>query len=802
MAKHSLSAYQNKRNFKVTAEPPPKVAPSRSANLAFFIQKHDATRLHYDFRLEWQGVLFSWAVTKGPSLNPSEKRLAVRVEDHPLSYGTFEGTIPQGEYGGGTVMLWDVGTWEPQWDPDAGLAKGHLAFTLKGERLHGRWDLVRMHAKPEENSRKENWLLIKVHDEFSRTDAPDFLDRNAFGVKSHRSMQAIGGQAIGSRDSTALDQLVANYPAVQLATPAQYPPIGPAWVHEIKFDGYRLLGFLVDKNVRLLTRNAKDWTEQFPSIAKSLQGLKARNAVLDMEAVFLNPDGKSDFHGLQASLSNDPAAIDAYAFDLLHLNGKNLTPLPLLERKKKLQALLGKDRQESAIRFSDHIVGDGDAMFTHACQMGLEGVISKQSDAAYNPGRQHSWVKSKCGNRQEFIILGSSKSRSGERALGALYLGYRKGEKLRYAGKVGTGFTMQSARDLAGRLSAIATDKPTLPADRTGAVAASEWRSIQWVKPELLCEISFTGWTPDGHIRHPSFQGLREDKDAKEVTAEIPRATPESTAAASDFQGIRITHPDREISSVGHVTKGQLAHYYNAIAPLLLKEIVNRPLSILRCPAGIDDQCFFQRNPGKGLGPDVHPFPFTHKGKKYEYLYVDSEKGILELVQMGAVEFHPWGSKIDSVDTPDRLVFDLDPSPEVPFEALKLAARHTRKKLLEHDLESTLRCTGGKGLHVIALLPGTQKWPEAKALAALIANELVADAPEAYVATMSKAKRAGKIFIDYFRNDSTATAIASYSVRARPGAPVAMPIPWTDLAKIESPNQFTIQKTLKKLKLT
>ena len=814
MAKPSLSAYNDKRNFKVTGEPLPELAPARATNLAFFIQKHAATRLHYDFRLEWQGVLLSWAVTKGPSLNPSDKRLAVRVEDHPLSYGTFEGTIPRGEYGGGTVMLWDLGTWEPQWDPDAGLKKGHLAFTLQGKRLHGRWDLVRMRPKPEENSSKENWLLIKVEDEFSNTDAPDFLDRNASGVESHLSMETIAGEAVAEPNVKSLDRLVALYPAVQLATLAEHPPEGPAWLHEIKFDGYRLLGFLSGKQVRLLTRNAHDWTSQFPSIAQSFQALKAENAVLDMEAVYLNPAGKSDFHGLRDALSNAPDTIDSYAFDLLHLDGENLTPQPLLNRKKQLKSLLAKSPKSAAIHYSGHVAGNGEAMFVNACKMDLEGIISKQSDAPYIPGRQHSWVKSKCGNRQEFIILGSSKSRSGERALGALYLGYRKGKKLLYAGKVGTGFTMQSARDLALRLSAIAIDKPTLTAEEAGAVPASEWRSIQWVKPQLLCEVSFTEWTPDGHIRHPSFQGLREDKDPNQVTAETPKhSTPTDSVpipATTAFEGIHITHPDREISPVGHVTKGQLAHYYNAVAPLLLKEIANRPISLLRCPAGIPDggdaQCFFQRNfvhgkTGKGLGTDVRPFHFTHNGKNYEYLYIDSGKGLLELVQMGAIEIHPWGSKIDSIDTPDRLIFDLDPAPDVPFEALKLAARHTRKKLLEHGLDSTLRCTGGKGLHVIALLPGNQKWPEAKALAASIANELVADAPEAYVATMSKAKRPGKIFIDYFRNDSTATAVATFSARARPGIPVAMPIPWTALAKLESPNQFTLPRALKKLKL-
>jgi bifunctional non-homologous end joining protein LigD len=798
----ALEEYRRKRDFKKTPEPAPGAVTARTGKLSYLIQKHDATRLHYDFRLELDGVLLSWAVTKGPSLNPSDKRLAVRTEDHPLSYGSFEGTIPKGEYGGGTVMLWDTGTWEPIDDPHAALKKGHLAFILHGERLKGRWDLVRIRGGIRGDEKRENWLLIKKDDESAKEKGGEkFLEGLGSSVTTGRSMEEIaaGEKIAPKRAGKGLEQLMRKYPEVELATLVDAPPEGVDWLHEIKFDGYRLLGFVSGGVARLRTRNGKDWTERFPSLAAALGRLKVEDAVVDMEAVILDAQGKSSFQELQAALGvgGNTAKIIGYAFDLLYVDGKDLTKLPLSERKQKLEQILQSARQEK-LRYSAHVEGQGAEMFAQACEKGLEGIISKVAKSPYVAGRQRTWLKIKCTLRQEFIIVGFSDARTGDRALGALYLGYRKGGSLLYAGKVGTGFTMESARDLAGRLRALAVVRPVLTREETPGLSMGEWREVHWVKPTLLCEVTFTEWTEDGHIRHPSFQGLREDKDAAEVKKEVPVKAKVNEGPLM-VGGIRITHPDRVISETGHVTKGEVAEYFATVAPLILPQIARHPLSLLRCPTGVDGECFFQRNPGKGLGPDIRTFDFQHKGKKYEYLYIEDEKGLIEVIQMGSIELHPWGATVDSIDYPDRMIFDLDPAPELPFEAVKLAAQDLRRHLESKGLESVLKCTGSKGLHVTVPLAAKDKWAEVKAFAGSVADEMVAATPEAYVATMSKAKRAGKIFIDYFRNDYTATAIADYSVRARPGAPVALPIEWKELKTLKSASQFTIQEVMKRM---
>ena len=601
---------------------------------------------------------------------------------------------------------------------------------------------------------------------------------------------------------------MARYPGVQLATLVDAVPKGTNWVQEIKFDGYRLLGFRSGQTVRLITRNGKDWTGNFPSLSAALSGLSANNAVLDMEAVVLDASGKSSFQALQNALGEGRSreSIVAYVFDLLYLNGKDLTRLTLLERKQKLEVLLGKSK---TLRYSAHVIGQGEEMLAKACKAGLEGIISKEADAPYVMGRGKSWLKIKCSLRQEFIIVGYSDARTGERALGALYLAYRNNGALQYAGKVGTGFTMKSARELTDRLTKIRAAAPVLSRTETAGLGAGEWRAVHWVKPVVLCEVAFTEWTGDGRIRHPSFQGLRDDKRASEVKKEMPvaprdKAKPTENKKAEHLvlHGITITHPDRVISDTGHITKGELAEYYAAIAPRILPQIVRHPLSLLRCPSGLDKQCFFQRNPGKGLGADVRPFEYKNKGKTYEYLYVEDERGLLEVVQMGAVELHPWGASIDSIDCPDRMIFDLDPAPEVTFELLKLGAQDLRQRLQRKGLESSLKCTGGKGLHVTVPLAAKDSWSTVKRFAASIADEMVAAAPQAYIATMRKAQRTGKIFIDYFRNDYTATAIADYAVRARPGAPVAVPIDWKELKDLESASQFTMKDVLARLKRT
>jgi bifunctional non-homologous end joining protein LigD len=616
----------------------------------------------------------------------------------------------------------------------------------------------------------------------------------------------------------AVTVLMKKYPRVELAILADAPPEGDEWLHEIKFDGYRLLAYCLSGEVRLQTRNGNDWTAKFPSIYASLAKLKVKSAVLDMEAVVLDSAGKSNFQAMQHALGDggNRQSIQAYLFDLLYLNGKDLTDEPLSSRKKILKNFLEKSRADGFLHYSDHIAGHGTEMLAKSCSMGLEGVVSKLADSPYRPGRQRSWLKSKCIMRQEFVIIGYTAARTGSRAIGALHLGYHQNGRMQYAGKVGTGFGMKDAKDLYDRLAKLHTKIPPV----TG-LPLSILKSAHWVRPALLCEVSFTEWTEEGHIRHPSFQGLREDKKPEEVTMEKPVVITKSggeKAAARvrrksagripekrssdriDVLGVSISHPDRVIFKDVGVTKGELAEYYAAAAPWILKDIAGHPVSLLRCPEGTAGDCFYQRNPGTGLGPDVKPFRWKHKGKSYEYLYVENEKGLIEFVQMGAIELHPWGARVERIDYPDRLIFDLDPDAGVPFDAVKIAAKDLRQRLSGKGLDSYLKCTGGKGLHVTVRLAEKDNWEKVKAFGAALAEEMVRDVPAAYVATMSKAKRKGKIFVDYFRNDYTATAIADFAVRARPGAPVALPLEWKELDKLHAANQFSIRDVLKRIK--
>ena len=625
----------------------------------------------------------------------------------------------------------------------------------------------------------------------------------------------MGAKTVNAGNRVA--ELIKKYPHVELATLAEAPPEGDQWLHEIKFDGYRLLAYCSNGEVRLQTRNGNDWTGKFPSIYDSVAKLKAKSAVVDMEAVVLDNAGKSTFQALQQALGEegDRESIQAYIFDLLYLDGKDLAGEPLISRKKALENLLKKSHADPYLRYSDHVVGHGTDMFAKSCSMGLEGVVSKLSDSAYREGRQKSWLKSKCIKRQEFVILGYTAARTGPRAIGALHLGYYQNDQLKYAGKVGTGFGLKDAQRLYDRLAKLGAKIPAV-----NGLPHSILRSAHWVKPSLLCEVSFTEWTEDGHVRHPSFQGLREDKNPAEVTMEKPlvmtkigsekpavrgrknraaRAPQKRSPDRIDVLGVSISHPDRVIFNDIGVTKGELAEYYAAAAPWILKDIAGHPVSLLRCPEGTAGDCFYQRNPGTGLGPDVEPFRWKHKGKSYEYLYIENEKGLIEFVQMGAIELHPWGARVERIDYPDRLIFDLDPDQGMPFDAVKIAARDLRRRLSAKGLDSYLKCTGGKGLHVTVRLAEKDKWEKVKAFGGQVAEEMVRDTPSAYVATMSKSKRKGKIFVDYFRNDYTATAIADFAVRARPGAPVALPLEWKELDKLRAASEFSIRDALKRL---
>ncbi|MDB5491804.1 MAG: dependent ligase [Micavibrio sp.] len=613
-----------------------------------------------------------------------------------------------------------------------------------------------------------------------------------------------------------MKNLLNRFSDVQLATLVDSPPQGENWIHEIKFDGYRLLGFLDQGEVRLYTRNGNDWTDRFPSITASIKKLKARSAVIDMEAVITEESGRTSFQALQNALGEGggAGAIVAYVFDLLHLDGKDITQLPQVERKTRLEALLKKSTSAKALFYSQHIEGVGTEMLARSCTLGLEGIVSKLADAPYTPGRQKSWLKSKCITRQEFVILGFSDPKSGGRAIGALYLGYVKNGKMSYAGKVGTGFSMKDATDIYAKLARIETKTPSMD-----GVPKAELRFIRWVKPSLLCEVAFVEWTEDGHIRHGSFQGLRLDKKPKEVTRETPepvekavseiKAKPDVAKVKKgngkiEIGSVGISHGERVIDPASGTTKAELAEYYAAVAPYILRSVAGHPLTVIRCPDGIDGEIFYQRNPARGLGPDVIPFTWHYdaKNKEYDYFYIKKPAGLMEMVQMNAIEFHPWGTRYNKMDYPDRAVFDLDPDTGVPFEAVKLGALDLKQRLENMGLRSFLKCTGGKGLHIIVPLAEKDRWPDVKAWCSSVAHQMVEDSPGAYVATMTKAKRTGKIFIDFFRNDYTATAVSDFSVRARPGLPVAVPLEWKEIKSLQSASQFMMADVLKRLKKT
>jgi bifunctional non-homologous end joining protein LigD len=606
-----------------------------------------------------------------------------------------------------------------------------------------------------------------------------------------------------------MTKLSRRYADVQLATLVDTPPQGEEWIHEIKLDGYRLLGYLEDRNVTLMTRNGNDWTARFPSIVASMLKLKAKSAVIDMEAVMMQESGRTSFQALQNALGDGGAVekITAYVFDLLFLDGKDVAALAQTERKSRLEALLKKSKAAKALTYSQHLQGDSARILTQSCKLGLEGIISKVANAPYRTGRQKSWLKSKCITRQEFVILGFSGPKKGQRAIGALYLGYLKNGKMSYAGKVGTGFTMQSAKEIHKRLLTLETSTPAI-----GEFPRSEQRFVRWVKPSVLCEVAFVEWTQEGLIRHGSFQGLREDKKPKEVSRETPlpieqvtkklKSPPSATPTANfKVDGIKISHAERVIDEKSGTTKGELAQYYAAVAPFMMRSISAHPLTVIRCPEGVGGEIFYQRNPGRGLGPDVVPFSwhYDEKNKDYDYFYIKKPAGLIEMVQMNAIEFHPWGTRFNKMDFPDRAIFDLDPDTRVPFEAVKLGAVDLKGRLEALGLKCFLKCTGGKGLHVIVPLAEKDRWPEVKAWCSSVAHQMAEDTPQAYVATMSKAKRTGRIFIDYFRNDYTATAVADFSVRARPGLPAAVPLEWRELKPLNSSSQFSVSDVLRRI---
>ncbi|MDE1992639.1 MAG: DNA ligase D [Rhizobiaceae bacterium] len=810
----ALETYNSKRNFEATTEP--RGRKGRKSGHGFVIQKHDATRLHYDFRLEMDGVLKSWAVTRGPSLVPGEKRLAVHVEDHPLDYGDFEGTIPKGEYGGGTVLLWDKGVWTPIGDAHKGYAKGHMEFELDGDKLHGRWHLVRMHGKPRE--KRENWLLIKGEDDDARSEGdPDILEERPESVKSGREIAEIAGEAPGwssktgkikrrksdirqtekrRSKSTSLDLGAikgvrkAPMPAFiepSLATLMAKPPAGERWIHEIKFDGYRLQVHIYAGKIKLITRNGLDWTAKFgKEIVSAFKELQLETAVIDGELVVETATGASDFSALQADLSEGRSErFVFYAFDLLYLDGYDLRRASLLERKAVLEGLI--PTSAARLRFSSHFDENGDLVLRHACRLSLEGIVSKLANDPYRSGRSRGWVKSKCTHRQEFVIGGYVPSSVSDAAIGSLVLGVYDDGALKHVGRVGTGFSNAVAEDLFRRLNRIVTKASPFH----GRLSADEARGVRYIKPEMVAEIEFRGWTADDHLRTASFRGLREDKNPQDIVREEPA----SKESKPQRRTVALTHPDRVYWPDEGVTKEGLADYYTSVWRHIAPFVVARPLALLRCPNGITGESFFQKHAWKGLNRNIVLVNDPKDKGEPPLISINDLDGLIGLVQAAALEIHPWGSTVADWEQPDTIIMDLDPGPDVAWTDVIAAAEETRSRLADAGLTPFVKTSGGKGLHVVAPLKPKAGWPDVKAFTKAIADRMAADSPDRFVSTITKSKRHGKILVDYLRNQRGSTAVAPYSTRARPGAAISMPLFWEELDSGIGPAYFTVANT-------
>lgn len=812
----ALETYQAKRDFKITSEPRGK--KGRAKGNSFVIQKHDATRLHYDFRLEMDGVLKSWAVTKGPSLNPEDKRLAVHVEDHPLAYGDFEGIIPKGQYGGGTVIVWDRGTWTPLGDPHKAYRKGHMEFELDGEKLKGRWHLVRMHGKPGE--KRENWLLIKGDDTEARHGGgADILEERSESAKTGRQIEEVaenpdatwhsrpeGGKAIATRAKARPRRAKPPAPQEQdwpdgakkadmpdfielaLARLKPKPPAGGRWIHEIKFDGYRLQVKIKDGRVTMYTRGGLDWTEKFGrNIVDAFASLPTETAIIDGELVVERDTGASDFSALQHDLSQGRYdRFVFYAFDLLYLDGYSLLNVSLLERKHLLEELLPKD--SSKLRYSAHFNENGSLVLNHACRLSLEGVVSKQRDSKYVSGRKGEWIKSKCSQRQEFVIGGYVPSTAMKNAIGSLAMGYYEDGALKHVGRVGTGYTVATAQMLYERLSAMEMKENSFDDKLT----AEERRGLHYVKPQLVAEVEFRAWSADGNLRHAAFRGLREDKLAKDVVREMEKKTAKNLPKSA----VTLTHPDRIYWPDEGVTKEGLANYYAQVWRFMAPYVVNRPLALLRLPDGISGhQRFFQKHAWKGMNDHIEEIadPKDKGGEKL--LRVTDFDGVVALVQSAVLEIHPWGTTTDNWEKPDMITMDLDPGEDVPWENVIAAAYELKERIEGEGLAAFVKTSGGKGLHVVTPLEPKAGWDDVKAFSKWLADSMSKDDPDRYLATATKAKREGRIFIDYLRNGRGNTAVAAYSTRARPGAAVSMPLEWNELTTEIGPDYFTVDNT-------
>jgi len=775
----SLAQYRKKRNFKKTSEPEGTIADTQSR--LFVIQKHAASHLHYDFRLELHGVLKSWAVPKGPCLDPAVKRLAIEVEDHPIAYGSFEGTIPKGQYGAGTVMLWDKGTWEAlDKNPYKAWKEGHLRFNVQAEKVKGRWDLIRFKEK--------QWFLIKYQDEYARKqDEYDLTVSLPNSVNSKIPFRKTVKKPDIKFPKGLKKTSFPDFIAPQLATLVDKPPEGRDWLHEIKWDGYRILAFKNGSEVILKSRNNKDWTDSFQSIADAIGQLPFEQIILDGEVVVLDKEGRSNFQLLQNALKQENnSPIQVFFFDLLYVEGRDVRKLPLIERKSLLQKILSLDI--AGLHYSDHIEEEGDALYRYSCDKGLEGIISKQKDAPYHSGRGQDWLKIKCVKEQEFVIGGYTDPQKTRSGFGSLFLGvYNDKGTLDYAGNVGTGFNAMTLKNLHKQLLKQAIKKNPFNSNPPGYTKA------HWVRPVLVCQIAFTEWTEEGHLRHPGFKGLRLDKNALDVVRE--RETPmKNIQKQSSKTAFKLTHPEKILYPEDKITKQDILDYYEAVSDYMLPYIINRPLTLLRCPSGYE-QCFYQRHSNKTTPKTLLSWEDPLDEKHRQYIYLKDKEGLLSLVQMGVLEIHPWGSTIQQPEQPDLIIIDLDPAPEVPWSKVVAAATEIRDYLAEYKLVSFVKSTGGKGLHVVIPIQPDYDWVTIKEFTQVFVQCMEQIKPADYVSKMTKSKRMGKIFIDYLRNQRTATAVSAYSTRARIHAPVSTPLSWDELSDDRRENTYTI-KTL------
>lgn len=816
-----LSKYHKKRNFKKTSEPKGKI--SRQFKNLYVIQKHAASHLHYDFRLELNGVLLSWAVPKGPCLDPSIKRLAIHVEDHPVEYGNFEGIIPQGEYGAGTVMLWDNGTWISK-DDDTALAyqKGHLRFELKGKKLKGGWSLIRLRQNDD-----KSWFLIKAKDKYTKPyPLYDITTVKPKSVLSNYTIEKLTEKynvpdkelKINSKRNLLTNKKIttvkikvnlpkSSFPTIihpQLATFVDTPPTGSEWLHEIKFDGYRIIAFKQGKSVRLVSRNNRDWTNHFKNIKDAISRLPYPNIILDGEVVILDEHERSNFQLLQNSIGvKGPIPFLYTIFDILFYDKYNLMELKLIERKNLLNQLL-KPINDPALEYSDHIIGLGPEIFKKSCELGLEGIISKYIDSPYMQKRSKNWLKSKCLQHQEFVVGGYTPPRGSRQHFGSLCLGFfdKKG-KLTYAGNVGTGFNSTSLAEIYKILQKNITKKNPFITKPPGM------RSATWVRPVMVAEIEFSEWTKEGLLRTPSFKGIRTDKTARSIkkenklpTKNIPLVKKPQLISKEIHLPIKLTNPDKILYPENHISKLDLANYYDEIQEWILPYVVNRPLTILRCPDSYK-KCFYQKHVNQSTAKELFGISIKEKDKTEKTIYIKNREGLISLVQMGTLEIHPWGSRIEKVEYPDMITIDLDPAPDVNWKMIVIAAKRIKEHLQSYKLKSFVKTTGGKGLHIVIPVNPEYKWDLVKQFAHAFVQFIVKTYPNDYVSEMTKSKRAGKIFIDYMRNQRGATAVCAYSTRARPEAPISVPLDWNELTHKKEDTFYTLKTLpyrLKKLK--